>query len=95
MIFQAEYKPTCGLFRNPEDIRFYNQTRDNIQRLIQYNNIRVTRGLPLVDMPEALIDIDREPIKAKPSFTITARHLSNVAAELQHFGELIKLGSSV
>lgn len=51
---------------NPELIRIERERRDNIQRLIAYNNKRVLLGLPLVNYPEALfkpvIDHENYPV---------------------------------
>ena len=56
MMFQPILNRLLGLFRSPEDMRVHNQQLDNLERLIKYNNRRVSKGLHLVTMPPALTD---------------------------------------
>lgn len=57
MMFQAIDKPQARLFRSPEHVRIFEQHMRNVDRLIRYQNLRVLRGLPPVQYPEALLII--------------------------------------
>ena len=57
MYFQPIDKPQALKFRSPEHVRVFEQHLRNVQRLIQYQNLRYARGLAPVSYPEALLVI--------------------------------------